>query len=157
MYTEEDIVAHQAANQAMSECNKKLNERVTEIVNVIAEAFGKKKNPGWHWLDDGDGDSGPSTYDLYNNDHETQVSFCMPHGGKYETDSWDYSQGFPKKFLFMKDEDIKAHILKEIEKTAQNKQKKLEQTLLAKEKKTNIAKKALEKLTPEERQALGLK
>ena len=137
----------------------RINSRIDEIIVLVHEAFGEETgNYNWYFSDADEGEMG--TIVLPDSDEDCIYYYfegsCKLASCKLETDLWDYKNGIPKKFLFMKNEDIISYIREEIKqckkKTASKKEKAKK---MAAEKK--VAKeKALSKLSEEERKLLGL-
>jgi hypothetical protein len=73
-----------------------------------------------------------------------------------ENSIWDYKNGFPKKFFFMKDEEIEAYIRAEIKESKEidaRKKKSAKERAAAKK---AAKEKALSKLSEQEKKLLGL-
>ena len=89
-------------------------------------------------------------------DHD-EICIERDRGGKMYTDEWDYIYAFPRKFLFMSDDDIRSEIKAQIKKTKENAIKDRQKFDQEADKKKNLAAAAAKKLTKEERTALGIK
>jgi hypothetical protein len=136
----------------------RVHSRVDEVLSVIHQAFNEETdNHNWYFENAEEGQIG--TIDIPLDDKE---AICYVYLGpcqgtsRLKTKYWDYKYSIPKKFLFMKNEEITSHIHKEIKQTKEKSalQKKRRQERLAE--KQSAKEKALSKLSEQERKLLGL-
>jgi len=151
MITPEKIEEFKAAQAKLATISDEINIRVQEIIILIHKAFDKKFTPGWWYPNDSEYCS-----DLDTDYDEEEIAFELSNYKNFQTHIWDYSTGFPKKFLFMTDQDIIWQIEKDIKETEQKAKEKKEKAAARKKKKADLAKKAKAKLSSEERKALGI-
>lgn len=134
-----------------------IQNRITEVLKVIALCFRKTPLNSWWFPNAPEGGCG-----YLMGEHASipeTVCFETRDGHIFDTKyekGWDYSYEFPIEFLFMEDEEIRKQILNEIELGKQERETKKAKELLAKEKKKSLAEQAKSKLTKEERKALGI-
>lgn len=137
--------------------------RITEVIDVIHKAFDLPLVAGtdyhWYFENADEGEMG----DMYiPSDDEDEISYIYERT-KYNTSdtisnkNYNYTYGFPKKFLFMKNEDILSHIQKETqickEEEARKKEEQKERYKENKKKKEEL----MNRLSPEEKKLLGIK
>ncbi len=171
MYSESDIQNYFETKKANDKELDKLSKRVEEVLEIIFVAFKKSwashyQLTYWNYQYreslDHDFNPPPEISENYNPEEEFTLSICLdPCGDDGEwgfgrTYYWDYAQGFPIKFLFMKDEDILNHVAEEIKKTkAKSVEKKRKQKEYKAKKKKLDARLAKEKKRLKEE--LGIK
>lgn len=138
-----------------------LNKRAEEILEIILKCFdlellkqhfAKKNTPYGNKCrvcsNLPSEDNGEVSWNLFSS---TDISKCI------ETIFWDYNQGFPKMFLYMKNEEIESYILNEIK--AHKEKRKIEEEKNLEKINSDMAKikSALSKLNNEEKALLGIK
>lgn len=154
-----DISNWELAKSISDSYESRINSRIDEIIGLVHEAFGEEAGSyNWYFSDADEGEMG--TIDLPDSDEDCIYYYfqrpCNLTSDKLETDLWDYKSGIPKKFLFMKNEDIISYIREEIkqcEKKAARKKEKAKERAAAKK---AAKEKALSKLSEQERKLLGL-
>jgi peptide methionine sulfoxide reductase MsrA len=165
MYTKEDWERVQEKHKVYEEaklnfeqCRELLEKRVGEIVGLICKIFGKRY-PSWvfgEYFDDDDNYGGLVFPDSLEEFLRLAVE-VEGIGMNIETESYhcDYTEGFPAKFLFMDNEEIKKFVRKQRDETkayrevvnAKNKKEKATLDERKKEltRRLNEAKKIIEK------------
>lgn len=156
MYTEGDFKHYESSKKVFVELETRLLDRINEVIDVIAKAFGRNRSHFcWYFSDASEGQTGTPEID------KESVQYCVEaySGHSYptmNTHMWSYDQGFPIEFLFMTNQDIADLLEKEINETkAQNEKAKITKTLKEQQKKEK-KKQILKKLTPSEKKLLGL-
>ncbi len=150
------IDINKAYKSYCEEIDSLVAKRVKEILPVICKSFDVEEfTIYWHEN---------INYQFYvPNSNESEIKFynCnffknIPSSILLGTIFWHYREGFPKKFLFMKNEDIESYIREEILREA----KAVAEDLIEKEKsrikKQEAIEKALSKLSDEDKKVLGL-
>ncbi len=131
-----------------------IEDRITEVLNVIALCFRKTPLNGWWFPDAAEGEVG----DFLDSSNGDSVQYITRDGHNFDTKyskGWNYNYDFPYEFLFMDDDKIRERILKEIELGKQEKEERKKKFEESKEKQKNLISQAVKKLTKEERNALG--
>ncbi len=159
MITEQDIGAYKDALEVFEGTKETIVDRIDEVIKVIAKVFKRRVSRWWfpNAREGGLGDFDSRIVRPHHKDGSDEIDIERSSGGCMETDEWDYTYSFPRKFLFMNDNDIRAEIKDQIKKTeesATNKKEKRVQNSIEKEK---LKASAAEKLTPKEKKALGIK
>jgi hypothetical protein len=135
-----------------------INGRIDQILKIIHDAFGLGSGDfNWYFHDAPEGEMG----DIHiPQDDEDEISYFYENkniGSKdLETEFWDYKQGIPKKFLFMKDEEILWYVQEEIVQAKERAISRKAKAELGRTAKKRAKEAALKKLSPEERKLLGL-
>ena len=131
---------------------------------VIHEAFGhenQEKEFYWHFHGAEEGEFGTLRIPP-SDESELSYVYARNHNNKdYENkfignSLWNYRDGFPLKFLFMKNEDIMSYVQRqniECEEREARKKDKRKESLEASRKEREAI---IKKLTPKERKILGL-
>lgn len=152
-------------------------ERTNEVVGVIITTLGYKAydNKGnmlfafsvnCHCQECYGGDPDYNTHDCMFDNLEGAINegiYILYSTGSKKWDSLstgkhDYKKsGIPKEFLYTDDEDIKAHLEKEILASKITQEKRKKTTEGKKQEKEKVKKAALAKLTDEEKKILGVK
>lgn len=136
----------------------RINNRISEILVVIHKAFDVEDTKyNWYFQDAVEGGMG-EIYVPQSDEEEISYSYRPSNWSRTLIDSgiWDYKNGFPKKFFFMKDEEIEAYIRAEIAKAQENDARKKKSAKERAAAKKAAKEKALSKLSEEERKLLGL-
>ena len=140
-----------------------IHNRISEVLDIIHEAFELALVAGadyhWYFANANEGEMGDMDIP---SDDESEISYIYNRTNHRSLDiisneNYDYKYGFPKKFLFMKNEDILSYIKEEThigkEKKAEKKRKQKERSKENNKKKEEL----LKKLSPEEKKLLGIK
>jgi hypothetical protein len=144
--------------QEVRQLQDQINNRITEVLNVIALCFRKKPLKGWWFQNAKDGCMG-SLLDEYDNKFPDFIQFETNDGHDFDP---RYSKGnfydheFPLEFLFMEDNDIRTKILNEIQLGKEEKENKKLKDIKSKQEKEKKKQEILNKLTKEERKILSL-
>jgi len=135
-----------------------INNRISEILVVIHKAFDVEDTEyNWYFHDAVEGGMG-EIYVPQSDEDEISYNYQPAKRSRTLIDSgiWDYKNGFPKKFFFMKNEEIEAYIRAEIAKAQENDARKKKSAKERAAAKKAAKEKALSKLSEEERKLLGL-
>jgi len=136
----------------------RINNRINEILVVIHKAFDVEDTKyNWYFQDAPEGGMG-EIYVPQSDEDEVSYNYQPSKWSRNLIDSgiWDYKNGFPKKFFFMKNEEIEAYIRAEITKAQENEARKKKSAKERAAAKKAAKEKALSKLSEEERKLLGL-
>jgi hypothetical protein len=136
----------------------RINNRISEILVVIHKAFDvEDAKYNWYFQDAPEGGMG-EIYLPQSDEDEVSYNYQPSKWSPtlIENSIWDYKNGFPKKFFFMKDEEIEAYIRAEIKESKEidaRKKKSAKERAAAKK---AAKEKALSKLSEQEKKLLGL-
>lgn len=136
----------------------RINSRISEILVVIHKAFDVEDTKyNWYFHDAVEGGMG-EIYVPQSDNEEISYNYQPAKWSPtlIENSIWDYKNGFPKKFFFMKNEEIEAYIRAEIAKAQENDARKKKSAKERAAAKKAAKEKALSKLSEEERKLLGL-
>jgi len=136
----------------------RINNRISEILTVIHKAFDVEDSIyNWYFQNAPEGGMG-EIYLPQSDEDEVSYNYQPAKWSPtlIENSIWDYKNGFPKKFFFMKDEEIEAYIRAEIKEAKEidaRKKKSAKERAAAKK---AAKEKALSKLSEQEKKLLGL-
>ncbi len=155
-YTEDDISEYLVTLGVFEKKRSILENRVDHIISVILKVF-KARLGCWYFYNAREGEVGEcSSYELRDKD-SIEISYILDTKPvDIGTQFWDYSAGFPRRFLFMTDKEITDHIKAELQTEKELKKKRQKEASEKKAKRDRVKKSALAKLTKTERQALGV-
>ncbi len=146
MYTKADLDEFFATRNAFNLTADKLEKRVNAILVLILDLF-KVKLDWWSYrYYGGESDVPPLPTIEEDDDLEDQFSWhvCIKgNSEKLATEEWDYGDGFPIKFLFMTDDEIKQIVSSDIEETLKLMSKEKEQQKIYREKQKELNKKLM--------------
>jgi hypothetical protein len=154
LYTKSNIAEYKKAEKALAKEQQKLEQRIQEVLNVIS-IFYNDSVKNWYFPNAMEGEVG-TCQDL-DGDDEREISLTMNSLFELSFDGWNYNEGFPKKFLFMTDEEIFDFL--NAEKELQDNKAKILKEKRLEDKKFNerLKKEALALLSKEQRKVLGFK
>ena len=162
-----DISNWEIAKSNSDSYESRINSRIDEVIGLVHEAFGEETGSyNWYFSDADEGEMG--TINLPDSDegciyYYLQISqlkilegSCKLTSNKLKTEIWDYKIGIPKKFLFMKNEDIISYVREEIKQCEKKVSRKKEKAKERAAEKKAAKEKALSKLSEQEKKLLGL-
>lgn len=159
MITEQDIGVYKDASKAFEAAKATIVDRIDKVIKVVVKVFNKKISCWWlpNAREGELGDLDGCIVSPDSKDGWDEITFEMDSGRQMETDEWDYSYSFPRRFLFMNDNDIRSEIKAQIKQTEENAIKKKEKRVQNSAEKKKLKVSAAKKLTKEEKKALGIK
>lgn len=151
--TKEVLESYVEANKKAEAIKNQITDRIDHVLSVICEAFGKKRRGYWYFYDAPEGQIGTLRLPIDDDDFIDYVAEDFPLIKNYLC---DYGDSFPKRFLFMTDEEIISFIREETSRGETEKMKKAEKAEARKKSSAEKKQAVLAKLTKEERKALGV-
>ena len=120
-FTQLDIKTYLDKRAEFHKMKDQLDNRVVEIMFLIAKVFGKKLQSCWYY-NAAEGEMGELNITCIStncDDEQIDVElwFKNKEYEEMETNNWDYTQGFPKRFLWMNNKEIESLLLSEIKET----------------------------------------
>lgn len=165
--TQEDLAAYEKAKRVVGGFESKIFDRITSVIETMMSAFGydpKRSTFTWYFSDAQEGEVG--TFHSYGG----EIEYCLDcsclvlangesagRDAKMKTESGNYFELFPEKFLFMSNDEIRDFLLKEIELSEKKRLADLERKKEVSAEKEKLRQEALQKLSPSEKRALGIK
>jgi len=158
--TKKDIKLYKDRWDALGKSEKIVVDRIDKIIHLIGKVFKRKWGTSDYWYFDGAqegqlGDIPSAVHEPSDDEFADGIEFISTYCDM-DTDVWDYSYSFPRKFLFMDDKKIEQQIRGEIKATEEaQKAAKLKREQKKKEYK-ELKEKVLKKLSQAEKKALGI-
>lgn len=152
--TEALLKEHEKAVEAAGAIADRVAERMREIYELVWRVHGWNEKRGWYMWFPGDNWEHAGEPDF--SAEWIQVALDGLHGVPDLVWGTTFCDGFPRRFLFMNDEEIKAEVEAEIKDELEAARKKKETAEKAEQNRASLKKQAAAKLTKEERAALGI-